>query len=81
MQRISRDGIVLAYDEAGSGSPSLIFVHGWTCGRTVGSGHFHQLEIPDQINAMIERFLAVSGLAPTGRDGSSAETSDSPHSS
>jgi pimeloyl-ACP methyl ester carboxylesterase len=26
---------------------------------TLGSGHFSQLEVPDQINAMIERFLAV----------------------
>lgn len=33
-------------------------------GRTVGSGHFHQLEVPDQVNAMIERFLALfSGSA------------------
>jgi pimeloyl-ACP methyl ester carboxylesterase len=31
-------------------------------GQTVGSGHFHQLEVPEQINAMIERFLAVRGL-------------------
>ena len=29
-------------------------------GKTVAAGHFHQLEVPDQINAMIERFLAVS---------------------
>jgi pimeloyl-ACP methyl ester carboxylesterase len=29
-------------------------------GITVGAGHFHQLEVPDQVNAMIERFLAVS---------------------
>lgn len=29
-------------------------------GRTVGSGHFHQLEVPDQINAMIDRFLAMA---------------------
>jgi pimeloyl-ACP methyl ester carboxylesterase len=28
--------------------------------RTAGSGHFHQLEVPDQINAMIERFLAIA---------------------
>jgi pimeloyl-ACP methyl ester carboxylesterase len=28
-------------------------------GQTVGSGHFHQLEVPDQVNAMIRRFLAV----------------------
>ncbi|HVM56026.1 MAG TPA: alpha/beta hydrolase [Gaiellaceae bacterium] len=28
-------------------------------GATVGAGHFHQLEVPDQVNAMIERFLEV----------------------
>jgi hypothetical protein len=26
----------------------------------VGSGHFCQLEVPGQINAMIDRFLAVT---------------------
>jgi pimeloyl-ACP methyl ester carboxylesterase len=29
-------------------------------GKTVGSGHFCQLEVPEQINPMIERFLAVT---------------------
>jgi pimeloyl-ACP methyl ester carboxylesterase len=29
-------------------------------GITVGGGHFHHLEVPEQVNAMIERFLAVS---------------------
>ena len=29
-------------------------------GKTVGSGHFVQLEVPEQVNAMIERFLAVA---------------------
>lgn len=28
-------------------------------GRTVGSGHFSPCEVPEQINAMLERFLAV----------------------
>lgn len=28
-------------------------------GQTVGSGHFCQLEVPEQVNAMIDRFLAV----------------------
>ena len=28
-------------------------VHGWT----VGAGHYTQLEVPDQVNAMIEGFL------------------------
>jgi pimeloyl-ACP methyl ester carboxylesterase len=25
--------------------------------QTAGAGHFHQLEVPDQVNAMLERFL------------------------
>jgi len=29
-------------------------------GITVGAGYFHQLEVPEQVNAMIERFLAIS---------------------
>lgn len=33
-------------------------------GQTVGAGAFHQLEVPEQVNAMIERFLAVSVLPP-----------------
>jgi pimeloyl-ACP methyl ester carboxylesterase len=28
-------------------------------GMTVGSGHFHQLEVADQVNAMVDRFLAI----------------------
>jgi pimeloyl-ACP methyl ester carboxylesterase len=29
-------------------------------GQTVGAGHFHQLEIPEQVNAMIDRFLTIT---------------------
>jgi pimeloyl-ACP methyl ester carboxylesterase len=29
-------------------------------GITVGAGHFHQIEVPAQVDAMIERFLALS---------------------
>ncbi|MHB1446095.1 MAG: alpha/beta fold hydrolase [Acidimicrobiales bacterium] len=32
-------------------------------GITVGAGHFHQLEVPGQVNAMIERFLEVRRAA------------------
>ena len=34
---------------------------GVTTGQTVGAGHFNQLEAPEQVNPMIERFLAVNG--------------------
>ena len=31
-------------------------------GQVAGSGHFMTLEVPGQVNAMLERFLAVNGL-------------------
>lgn len=31
-------------------------------GRTVGSGHFCQLEVPEQVHSMIDRFLAIAAL-------------------
>lgn len=39
----------------------------WFTGRTVGAGHFHHLLVPDQVNAMMERFLALvaSGVTRT----------------
>jgi pimeloyl-ACP methyl ester carboxylesterase len=35
-------------------------VPGSQVGQTVGSGHFNMIEVPDQVNAMIERFLATA---------------------
>ncbi len=31
------------------------------CAQTAGAGHFHQLEVPDQVNAMLDRFLVRAG--------------------
>jgi pimeloyl-ACP methyl ester carboxylesterase len=33
-------------------------------GVTVGAGHFHQLEVPEQVNAMIARFVRVALTKP-----------------
>ena len=33
-----------------------------TLGETVGSQHFNQLQVPEQVNLMIERFLAINHL-------------------
>ena len=35
-------------------------------GQTVGAGHFNNQEVPEQVNAMIERFLATSVTASCG---------------
>lgn len=34
MASLSRDGVRLAYSDAGAGKPPLVFVHGWCCDRT-----------------------------------------------
>ena len=34
-----------------------------TLGVTVGAGHFSHLEVPDQVNAMIDRFVAMTTVA------------------
>lgn len=31
MERRSRDGVTLAYDERGAGDPPLVLIHGWCC--------------------------------------------------
>jgi len=35
-------------------------------GQPVGAGHFNQLEVPEQVNAMIERFLEVNNCQGKG---------------
>ena len=34
----------------------------WRVGQVVGAGHFIQLVAPQQVNAMVDRFLELSGL-------------------
>lgn len=45
----------------------VALVPGLMLGQVVGSGHFCTLEVPDQVNAMIGRFVAiVAGITRTG---------------
>ncbi|MGI8552787.1 MAG: alpha/beta fold hydrolase [Dehalococcoidia bacterium] len=34
MEKLSRDGVALAYEETGRGEPPIVLVHGWTCDHT-----------------------------------------------
>ena len=54
-------GGVMPYDEARLRAlcPQVVV------GRTVGAGHFHQLEVPGQVNTMIDRFLDVCARTET----------------
>jgi hypothetical protein len=33
-------------------------------GETVGAGHWHQLEVPGQVNAMLDRFIQIVQTHP-----------------
>jgi pimeloyl-ACP methyl ester carboxylesterase len=46
------------------GDLARIRAAGVTIGQTVGSGHFHQFEVPDQVNSMMERFIALNVPTP-----------------
>jgi pimeloyl-ACP methyl ester carboxylesterase len=63
--RVTAPSLYIAADEPHARSdmdrvrellPALAF------GQTVGSGHFCQLEVPDQVNAMIDRFLVIGNF-------------------
>jgi pimeloyl-ACP methyl ester carboxylesterase len=49
-------GSVMPFDELGMRQlcPQL------QVGRSVGAGHFPQLEVPEQVNAMIDKFLEIA---------------------
>jgi len=54
--------LVIRSNPGGSNTPARLLalkpdIH---IGITVGAGHFHQLEVPEQVTPMIERFLRVA---------------------
>ncbi len=54
--------LVLSSETGGSDDPArlLPFKDDLQFGVTVGAGHFHQLEVPEQVTPMMERFLEVA---------------------
>lgn len=40
MATLERAGVKLSYEDAGSGSPAMVFVHGWTCDHSHFSPQF-----------------------------------------
>jgi pimeloyl-ACP methyl ester carboxylesterase len=59
--------LVLLSDSGGSNAPDRLLalkpnIH---FGMTVGAGHFHQLEVPEQVTSMIEKFIEIAVSTPT----------------
>jgi len=47
-------------------------------GMTVGAGHFHQLEVPEQVTPMIEKFIQIVVVGIPRQDQDFERTPDSP---
>lgn len=63
-ESLQRCRVPLLYIDAGTPNADLPRARGlapeMVIGKTVGSGHFSQLEVPDQVNAMLARFAGIS---------------------
>jgi pimeloyl-ACP methyl ester carboxylesterase len=61
---ISADGIPIQFTTAGSGSPALVLVHGWSCDRTYWAS---QVEAFAATNRVVAMDLAGHGASGAGR--------------
>ena len=54
--------LVLRSQPGGSNDPARLLPYkpDLHFGMTVGAGHFHQLEVPEQVTAMMERFIQTA---------------------
>lgn len=64
-QALSPDGIPIAYEVHGTGSPALVFVHGWSCDRGYWAG---QLEPFSREHRVVAVDLAGHGASGLGRE-------------
>ena len=60
----SADGVAVAYDDRGAGTPALVLVHGWSCDRTYWKG---QIESLGRRNRVVTVDLAGHGESGTNR--------------
>jgi pimeloyl-ACP methyl ester carboxylesterase len=61
----SHDGIAIAFDVAGTGPPSLVFVHGWSCDRSYWAAQMEAFAADHRVVAVD---LAGHGESGGGRD-------------
>ena len=52
MQQLIRDGVKLCFEEAGAGTPLLLFVHGWTCDHTFFAPQFEYFQRAHRVIAV-----------------------------
>ena len=61
----ARDGVDIHYEAMGSGSPTLVFIHGWNCDRHYWSGQLSYFAEQHQVVAIDLAGHGESGLQRT----------------
>ncbi|NDH41758.1 MAG: alpha/beta hydrolase, partial [Gammaproteobacteria bacterium] len=61
----TKGGVDIHYELVGSGSPTLVFIHGWNCDRSYWSG---QIPVFAATNQVVAIDLAGHGDSGVGRD-------------
>jgi pimeloyl-ACP methyl ester carboxylesterase len=62
--RLDLDGITFGYDDAGTGSPPIVFLHGWACDRTFWAPQFANLSRDHRCIAIDSRGRGDSEAIP-----------------
>lgn len=60
------DGVTLAYEQAGSGDPPMVFVHGWTCDHTYFAPQFEHFASSHRVVAVDLRGHGASDAPESG---------------
>ena len=68
MPYAKRDGLSLAYEQAGSGEPPLVFVHGWCCDHAFFQPQFDHFQAAHAVAALDLRGCGSSGRPEAGYD-------------
>jgi pimeloyl-ACP methyl ester carboxylesterase len=63
LQGLTIPMLFVAAQTSNGGLDTIRAGRGVAVGQTIGTGHFVEVECPDQVHAMIDRFLLVNGLA------------------
>jgi len=68
MPNVKRDGLSLYYEQAGSGDPPLVFIHGWCCDHTFFQPQFDHFKASHAVTTLDLRGCGRSNQPPSGYD-------------
>ena len=68
MPQIKRDGLSLYYEQAGSGDPPLVFIHGWCCDHAFFQSQFDHFKASHAVMTLDLRGCGHNDQPESGYD-------------